>query len=398
MAKNNMLLGYARGKVGDLVFQRRKGEQIVKARNRNPNNPRTWAQQMQRVRMYAPVAFYKLAVENFFRFAFENKKPNETDYNAFVRENLNTFNGPYFTRGQVQKGYVPIAPYKISNGSLGNLPNTLEVNAGDVTITIKLPTTAESVITVAETSQVLVDNGFKQGDLITAVAIIAPTQSLEPGSDDGQVDDVNFIYKQFTIDLNDTRVLSRVYNGDWVVDVKTEDGTSHMEMKANITTGDVRYMSICYAVIITRRTNGKIYASNTNLKLNDTANEYFKAFSSTEQLLNAAASYDATQSVLDPKKAKASKSTTIKEGNDGRTIIKETMSTEQSAFNCLPSSGQKLTPGPVEQNAPHNCPTCGCTAGEPEPQQSEPDTCGCEQETSSTRRSSRKTTKSNAYE
>lgn len=126
MAKNNMLLGYARGKVGDIVFQRRKGEQIIKARNRNPNNPRTWSQQMQRVRMYAPVAFYKKAIENFFRFAFETKKPNETDYNAFMRENLNAFQGPYFTRSQVQQKFPVLAPYIMSTGNLGQIPFTFQ--------------------------------------------------------------------------------------------------------------------------------------------------------------------------------------------------------------------------------------------------------------------------------
>lgn len=373
MAKNNMLLGYARGKVGDLVFQRRKGVQITKARNRNPNNPRTWAQQMQRVRMYAPVAFYKLAVENFFRFAFENKKPNETDYNAFVRENLNAFNGPYFTRGQVQKGYVPIAPYKVSNGSLGNVQSTLITDNGNNSIDIMIPTSLVTITTVQQVSQTFIENGFQQGDLITAMWIVAATSNLEPGNDEGTIDDVDFKYNQFTVDVNDSRTLEDAYGGNWDVISRNEDNGQAMTLRSKMGTGDVRYMSICYAVIITRRSNGKIYASNTNLKLNETANEYFKAFSSTEQLLNAAASYDATQSVLDPKKAKASTSTTIEQANDGRTIIKETMSTEQAAFNCMPSAGQKITPGPVEQNAPHNCPNCSTNPVAEQP------SCECQQ-------------------
>ena len=41
MAKGNMLMGYSRGSVGDVTFARIKGQQIARARNRNPKNPKT---------------------------------------------------------------------------------------------------------------------------------------------------------------------------------------------------------------------------------------------------------------------------------------------------------------------------------------------------------------------
>lgn len=49
MAKGNMLLGMARKKVGDLVFYRANGEQISRARNRAPRNPRSAKQSIQRM-------------------------------------------------------------------------------------------------------------------------------------------------------------------------------------------------------------------------------------------------------------------------------------------------------------------------------------------------------------
>lgn len=48
MAKGNMLLGFARKKVGDLVMYRANGEQITRARNRNPRNPKSDRQAIQR--------------------------------------------------------------------------------------------------------------------------------------------------------------------------------------------------------------------------------------------------------------------------------------------------------------------------------------------------------------
>lgn len=49
MATGNMLLGYARKSVGDLVFYRADGQQRARARNRNPKNPKSPAQCVQRM-------------------------------------------------------------------------------------------------------------------------------------------------------------------------------------------------------------------------------------------------------------------------------------------------------------------------------------------------------------
>lgn len=49
MAKGNMLLGMARKKIGDVVFYRANGEQISRARNRAPKNPRSEKQSVQRM-------------------------------------------------------------------------------------------------------------------------------------------------------------------------------------------------------------------------------------------------------------------------------------------------------------------------------------------------------------
>lgn len=51
MAKGNMLLGQARGSVGDVVFSVENGEQIAKVRARTHANPKTQPQQIQRAIM-----------------------------------------------------------------------------------------------------------------------------------------------------------------------------------------------------------------------------------------------------------------------------------------------------------------------------------------------------------
>lgn len=87
MSKGNMLMGYARGAVGDLVFSRVKGNQVTKARNRQPSNPRTSKQVYQRAKFINAVRFYQRGVQNLFKFAYEDKTAQESDFNAFMRHN-----------------------------------------------------------------------------------------------------------------------------------------------------------------------------------------------------------------------------------------------------------------------------------------------------------------------
>lgn len=59
MSKNNMLLGYARNALGDIVFTRIKTTQIQKARNRKPSNPRSEGQVNTRERMIVAMSVAK---------------------------------------------------------------------------------------------------------------------------------------------------------------------------------------------------------------------------------------------------------------------------------------------------------------------------------------------------
>lgn len=60
MSKGNLFLGFATGKVGDVVFTRSDGEQIARGRNRSPRNPRTPSQLLQRVCLKTSSAAFSL--------------------------------------------------------------------------------------------------------------------------------------------------------------------------------------------------------------------------------------------------------------------------------------------------------------------------------------------------
>ena len=78
------LLGTWRGKLGEMVFTRRAGEQIARTRNRNIKNPQTYAQAIQRSRLAALLPIFRL----INGAVFGRLKIGWSQYNSFVSRNL----------------------------------------------------------------------------------------------------------------------------------------------------------------------------------------------------------------------------------------------------------------------------------------------------------------------
>lgn len=169
MAKGNMLLGYSRGSVGDVTFAKIKGQQIARARNRNPNNPRTSKQSYQRGRFAAAVKFYTRGNQNFYKFAFENKKQYESDYNAFMRENVRR--APAISREAFNNYDYPVfAPFLMAKGTLPPLEESA-INK-KILIEFNVPVTEPYPTTIGQFSSVLLENdAYQVGDIITLLII-----------------------------------------------------------------------------------------------------------------------------------------------------------------------------------------------------------------------------------
>lgn len=90
MSKGNLFLGYARGKVGDVVFSRNNGEQITRARNRHPANPRSNAQLAQRAIM-ATIGKAYSAGSFIFNHSFQGKKVGGENQQEFMSLNAKLY-------------------------------------------------------------------------------------------------------------------------------------------------------------------------------------------------------------------------------------------------------------------------------------------------------------------
>ena len=86
MSKGNLFLGQARGKVGDVVFYRMAGEQVTRARNRSPRNPRTPVQLAQRIILNTVSKAYSLFQE-LADHAIEGLTQGAENQRQFIRDN-----------------------------------------------------------------------------------------------------------------------------------------------------------------------------------------------------------------------------------------------------------------------------------------------------------------------
>lgn len=126
MAKGNMLQGQATGKVGDLVFMVRNGQQIARvytSAGGRSGDQASIAARRQRVRFGAASNQY-LLYRNIVRGMYRTgKATKQSDYNYFVRENVDLL--PYLTKEENAAGVKCVMPGTFSRGTLGNLGYTL---------------------------------------------------------------------------------------------------------------------------------------------------------------------------------------------------------------------------------------------------------------------------------
>ena len=261
MAKGNMMLGYSRGSVGDVTFSRLKGQQIAKARNRNPNNPKTKTQMMQRSLFVSATKFYQQARAKFFKFAFEDKKYHESDFNAFMRHNVK--NGTNMTQEAVQAyNYPALGMWVLSKGSLQPFVQKSEGNFFKANTGIVVPSDYQVPTKVGELSKTLIQsNRFQVGDMLTMVEYgfstvgVAPVPSLAPLNDDYNT---YFSFKQMIINPDSTELLTKY---DMSVQV---DGTTHvLYITSTYEVYDERYVALC--LIHSRQTANGLLVSDSVL-------------------------------------------------------------------------------------------------------------------------------------
>ena len=181
MAKGNIILGYLRGSIGDITFFRAKGQQLSRARNRAPANPRTVAQMDQRAKMACAVKFYTQVGTNFFKYAFEGKKDNESYFNAFVKNNI--LLGGYIGK-QASRVYdfPALGAWQISSGTLPEITAPFPQSVRGVAFNVGT-VSGSPITTISELSKALIGSDssrWREGDILTCLCYCATNYSTLP--------------------------------------------------------------------------------------------------------------------------------------------------------------------------------------------------------------------------
>lgn len=181
MSKGSLFFGNASGKLGQVVLSTVKGQQIARAWQPKVANPKTSQQQLQRAKFANAVKFFRRAQQNLFKFAFEDKRKNESDYNAFMRHNVvssavidrsmyDNFNYPTFAND-----------WLLSYGSLGEISAENEEADKEVVqlLTLPLGTGEVANLTIAAASQAIISNlKAVNGDFVTLVGVKSRVKTL----------------------------------------------------------------------------------------------------------------------------------------------------------------------------------------------------------------------------
>ena len=258
MAILNGLLRKMSGSAGDLTFKTLNGLTVVSEKVTKMTNPRSDAQMRVRTRWSNVVAMYS-GVRPLLRHGFENKPAGLSDYNMFVKVNMQR-TPIYLTKQAVAGGACVATAYQISQGSLPAIVVTgtgqngvTDILLGSLSIT--------SATTVAQFSTAVVQNNpdYRYGDQISFFLV---KQKVN--------EETGIPYCQFSA----AKVILDAANENKLSD---ETGSSHGFASIDGKIGHSGNDGDCaYAWVHTRKSDGKTLVSSQSLLAANTKEAEYK--------------------------------------------------------------------------------------------------------------------------
>ena len=185
MAKDNLFLGFGRGKVGDVVFYRSNGTQITRARNRNPRNPNSVPQRVVRAVNASVSRLYSIGQE-IFNHSFEGAATPADNQRRFNSLNINLLRGLIaddLNSGRVDgdclarvgaRGLSAAVPFNGMQLSSGKLPNNAFEMKSDGRFGMPEPLRSAPNVYTETVAQYATRIGLVEGDIYTFVMIGTP--------------------------------------------------------------------------------------------------------------------------------------------------------------------------------------------------------------------------------
>lgn len=228
MAKGNMLLGMARKKLGDVVFYRANGEQIARARNRAPKNPKSAKQSVQRM-ILASASKLRQIMEPIVNHSWQNVAVGAASTRHFQSLAMKHLRAAAAAELNGESS-IPVAAFSIKGApaaglvevpiSMGSLPRVpYSISGSDFENTPAL-TGIDSTFT--QLSEALSEAGIQLGDQLTIIGIFAGSEVVASTSDGATNVALNARFARFTFKADDivtSDPVDMIVNGTFNPDV-----------------------------------------------------------------------------------------------------------------------------------------------------------------------------------
>lgn len=129
MAKGNLFMGTARGKLGEVVFSRKDGQQISRQYIRNPKNPKTQGQRIQRAIMATVAKMYGMG-KDIFDHSFQGKGVPGGSMRRFLKVNADALRPTLIYHIENQSDPEESFGWVCSPNALSAAPNEYIISEG----------------------------------------------------------------------------------------------------------------------------------------------------------------------------------------------------------------------------------------------------------------------------
>lgn len=278
---DNFYLRNQRKKLGGAVYYQAMGQTRSRELAAVVSNPRTAAQMTQRVRWANLVNLYR-ANKSWMKYAFETKKPNQSDYNKFMSLNVASSN-IFLPKDIAAAGGCVVQAYQITQGSLPTI-ETIPLMEGSMWASnIILPDAADlSSMTVAQFAEAVLPNnpGMQEGDQLSFIRMTQMT-NVYTGAP-------YVIVRKYEVILSRTNntLLSEYLPLSYITSV-ANGSTTVLGVSNSGNAGG-------FALILSRTVSGKTFVSSQPIVVaNNSA--LITAYSSAAALSEAVASYGSSE-------------------------------------------------------------------------------------------------------
>lgn len=165
------------GRLGEQVYYVVNGETRARKLAAKVNNPRTVQQMEQRTKWANLVNFYR-ANRDWMKYAFENKKRNQSDYNKFMSLNVAS-SRIYLPKSFANQGACVVDAYTMTQGSLPSIETSATGDGWNTNLYLQNASALPQNPTVKEVSEQLLaaNPALREGDQLSFIRL---TQQTNP--------------------------------------------------------------------------------------------------------------------------------------------------------------------------------------------------------------------------